>query len=250
MKQFNFVENYNSLKKWEKDVSLSPRKENKQELANGLKNLNPQKVLVVIKNNKILTLAPLSVLGMTFFVFTASLIPKFNISLLGKKVKDFDSKYSKLEQVNNEIESKSNFLQKYMPTYEVKSPVLLFSYFLQISVPEDVFISDYSLDNKNFMINASSDNLDSINKFINLINELPLVMENTLSVKKLINNSNAQNNQNFQQIQNLGDINLEISGGLNIMSFDEKLELYKKTYNFGEVRKLEQFINLINTFKL
>ena len=70
-----------------------------------------------------------------------------------------------------------------MPTYEVKSPVLLFSYFLQISVPEDVFISDYSLDNKNFMINASSDSIESINKFINLINELPLVMKNTLSVK-------------------------------------------------------------------
>jgi len=250
MKKFNFVENYNSLKKWEKDPSSPLELEKKKELVDNLKNLNFQKVLIEIKKNKILTLAPLSVLGITSFVFAASLIPKLNISILNKRAKEFDSKYSQLEETNNNIQSKSEFLQKYKPTYEIKSPVLLFSYFLQISVPEDVFISDYALDNKNFLINASSDNLDSINKFINLINQLPIVMENTLSVKKLINNANAQNNQNFQQIQNLGNINIEISGGLKIISFEEKLELYKKTYNFGEVRKLEQFINLINTFKL
>ena len=40
MKQFNFVENYDSLKKWEKDVSSSPKFENRQELAIDFKSLN------------------------------------------------------------------------------------------------------------------------------------------------------------------------------------------------------------------
>ena len=47
----------------------------------------------------------------------------YKISSQDKKVKDFDSKYSELEKINNDIESKSNFLQKFIPTYEIKWPV-------------------------------------------------------------------------------------------------------------------------------
>lgn len=250
MKNFNFLENYESIKRWEKDPTSLLKFEKNQEIINNFTQLDPKKLLLLIKKNKILILPPLSVLGMTFLVFSATLLPKINIQLSKRQVNDFDIKFSKLQEINSDIESSSNLLQKYLPTFEVSSPILLFSYFLQISIPEDVFISDYALDNKNFIINASSDNINSINKFINLINELPLTMKNTLSVKKLINNSSVPNNQNFQPSQNLGNINIEISGGLNIISLEEKNDLYKKTYNFGEVRKLEQLINLINTFKL
>ena len=151
---------------------------------------------------------------------------------------------------NNQIESTAKEIKTYIPSFNIKSPVLLFSYFLQSSIPDEVTISDYSLNNQFFIINASSNNIEKINIFINLINQMPIIERNSLEVKKLVNSSTQQNNSSSQQTTNLGNINLEIRGNLAIISIEERLKYLKEIYNFGVTRKLEQLLNLINTFKL
>ena len=79
---------------------------------------------------------------------------------------------------------------------------------------------------------------------------MPIIEKNSLEVKKLVNSSVQPNNQSFQQAPNLGNINLEITGNLSNLSIEESLKFLKEIYNFGEVRKLEQLSNLINTFEL
>ena len=79
--------------------------------------------------------------------------------------------------------SQMRMKKKYIPSFNIKSPVLLFSYFLQTSIPEELSISDYSLSNKFFIINASSNNIEKINIFINLINQMPIIEKNSLQVK-------------------------------------------------------------------
>ena len=78
---------------------------------------------------------------------------------------------------------------------------------------------------------------------------MPLIEKNSLKVKKLIDNS-SQANQSNQQVSNLGNISLEIEGDLKLMKLEEKIKYLKEVYNFGEVRKIEQLLNLINTYKI
>ena len=252
MNNFNFVSNYPSLKKWERESLFQDEFNNKDSSKKFNKfSITPDILLETIKTQKFLLIPPLSVLSLTLIIFIISLYPRLNVMRLSNKNNKFENLYSEIKDTNESINQTSNYLSKFINTYNIKSPVLLFSYFLQESVPEDVIISDYSVDNNNFIVNASSNDLDSINKFINLINQLPLTMRNSLQVKKLINNVNNPNNiQSFQQTSSLGNINVEIIGGLNLISLEEKLKLYKNIYNFGEVRKIEQFLNLINTFKI
>ena len=250
MNKFNFLENYDSLKKWEKLSSNLFLENDLERKDSNFSIINISKIKSSIKSNKILILPPLSILGLTFLVFFFSIIPRFNIWRLANRSMTFDDKYFELEDANNQIESNANEIKKYIPSFNIKSPVLLFSYFLQTSIPEELSISDYSLSNKFFIINASSNNIEKINIFINLINQMPIIEKNSLEVKKLVNSSVQPNNQSFQQAPNLGNINLEITGNLSNLSIEESLKFLKEIYNFGEVRKLEQLSNLINTFEL
>ena len=250
MNNFNYLDNYSSLQRWEKDLNKISTENNLKETNFNLSNININKIKSLIKKNKFLLIPPLSIIGLTFIVFVVSIFPRLNVWRLSSRVNLFNAKYMELEESNNQIVLISNSLSKHLPTFDIKSPVLLFSHFIQTSIPEEVSISDYSLDNKRFIINASSDDIEKINLFINTINQIPLVEKDSLQVKKLVDSSASQSNQSTLQTSNLGKIVLEINGNLSRMSFEEKIKYQQQIYNFGEVRKLEQLLNLINTFKL
>lgn len=249
MENFNFLDNYSSLKKWEKIDSNIELEDNSNESYLNISNFRKDKIVLLFKNNKYLLIPPLSIMGMTFAIFAISIIPRLNSWRLTNKVILFDSKYIELQDANNQIKSISKSISNHIPTFDIKSPVLLFSYFLQNALPEEVSVIDYSIDNRTFVINASSNDIDKLNVFINAINQMPLTEKNSLKVKKLIDNS-SQGNQSNQQVSNLGNINLELEGNLNLMKLEEKIKYLKEVYNFGEVRKIEQLVNLINTFKI
>ena len=249
MENFNFLDNYSSLKRWEKSSASVEFEENVNESYFNISNFTIDKIELIFRNNKYLLIPPLSIMGMTFAIFAISIIPRLNSWRLTNKVISFDSKYIELQDANNKIKSISKSISNHIPTFDIKSPVLLFSYFLQNALPEEVSVSDYSIDNRTFVINASSNDIDKLNIFINLINQMPLIENNSLKVKKLIDNS-SQGNQSNQQVSNLGNINLELEGNLNLMKLEEKIKYLKEVYNFGEVRKIEQLLDLINTFKI
>ena len=250
MSRFNFLENYDSLKIWENKISNLPIDSTAKNKYLDISKINVSIIKNSIKDNKFFLIPPLSILGMTLIIFFLSILPKLNIWRLTNKSISFDNNYLELENNNNQIESTANEIKTYIPSFNIKSPVLLFSYFLQSSIPDEVTILDYSLNNQFFVINASSNNIEKINIFINLINQMPIIERNSLEVKKLVNSSTQQNNASSQQTTNLGNINLEIRGNLAIISIEERLKYLKEIYNFGEARKLEQLLNLINTFKL
>ena len=101
MNKFNFLENYDSLKKWEK-VSLNLIVENDAKGKDfNLSIIKISKIKSLIKNNKTFILPPLSILGLTFLIFSFSILPRFNIWRLTNKSITFDDKYFELENTNN-----------------------------------------------------------------------------------------------------------------------------------------------------
>lgn len=249
MENFNFLDNYSSLKRWEKGNASIELEDKSNEQIFNISSFSKDKIQLLFKKNKYLLIPPLSILSMTFAIFTLSIIPRLNSWRLTNRVNLFDSKFLELQNTNNQIRSLSKSISNHIPTFDIKSPILLFSFFLQNSLPEEVSVSDYSLDNRSFIINASSNDIDKLNIFINSINQIPLIEKNSLKVKKLVDNS-LQSNQSNQQASNLGNISLEIEGNLNLMNLEEKIKYLKEVYNFGEARKIEQLLNLINTFKI
>ena len=73
------------------------------------------------------------------------------------------------------------------------SPVYLFGFLLQESLPKNIQLLDYLVDNSAFKLNANSSDLVSANKFISLLLENKLIDKESIKINRIINQSS--NNQ-------------------------------------------------------
>ncbi len=250
---FNFADNFPSLNKWKRNVRNKYTNTNDQTLSENkfLLGLNYKLLSDFSKKQKSLYIPPLLIVASTLLIIIISIIPRVRIARLSPNHEIFNYKYNELQEINNKLKYFANELINLKPIHTDEAPTVLFAYFLQQSIPTDVKLSDYALNEKAFSINASSDNLNSLNEFISLLDKSMLVKEGTLSVKKLIKQSPANNT--FQQSNyntNSHNSFLEISGNLNEIDLEDKLKMYKETFNFGKTVKLESYLKALSLFKL
>ena len=125
--------------------------------------------------------------------------------------------------------------------YRSKSPAYLFANFLQEAIPEDVQISNYLLNKSGFRIEFITKNIDTINKLIKLLSTIPLIEENSLTIKYIREIQSRNQDGKLQAI-------LELNGKLRNLNLEERLEYNLKFEDLGKVSKLNIFSDIKNIF--
>ena len=112
----------------------------------------------------------------------------------------------------------------------------LFVYFLQNSVPEGVKLNYFYFSDNGFDINATSYDLESLNQFLTLIIESPVISRDTVKVDQ-INRKELNNSMNKDV-----EINYEmkIYGEISKLDLKKREDLYEEAEAIGLLRKLQR----------
>ena len=165
-------------------------------------------------------------------IFPNLIIKKFEsdhyqYSLTSKKLSDLDSSKGRFKKTLNNFEE---YFSQATTSY-------LFAFYLQNSVPKGVQIRSYYFSDNGFDINLSAFNLDSLNEFLTLIIESPIVKKSSVKVNQI----NRLESINVDQGSISSKYDLEIYGQINKIDIKKREKLYQESNANGLLRKLQRF---------
>ena len=175
----------------------------------------------------------------SFILLFALLLQLINIYPSNKYILSLDisNKLANLNASKQRFKKNINNLDSY---FTEATTSYLFAYYLQNSVPEGVKLLNYSFSDNGFEINANSYTLDSLNQFLTLIIESPVVKKNTVMINQL----------NRKQISKSNDKSIDFEFDLSVYGEVKKLNLrdrenfYKESDANGLLSKFLRFKNL------
>ncbi len=191
-------------------------------------------------SNKGLYYPPTAVLSLALILQAFNLYPK-NIV---KKFETDHNKYQNLEIKLRNLDSKKKRFNKRINNIEEfftqSTTSYLFSYFLQTSIPNGVQINNYAFSDNGFDIIVSAYNLDSLDEFVTLIIESPVILKDSVKVNKLTNKESSNSNDSL----GLPEFELEIYGQVKKISNKKRQALYLESKAEGLLKKLQRFNSL------
>tara|TARA_Y100000589_G_scaffold319600_1_gene348350 strand:+ start:85 stop:810 length:726 start_codon:yes stop_codon:yes gene_type:complete len=143
------------------------------------------------------------------------------------------SKLSNIEAGKKRIKRNIKDIDEYFYSH---TNSYLFVHYLQNSVPEGVKLNYFYFSDNGFDINASSYDLESLNQFLTLIIESPVILKNSTKVDQL-----NRKDLNSSMKENI-EINYEIQvyGQVNKLDKKTREDLYKESKATGLLRKLQR----------
>jgi len=130
------------------------------------------------------------------------------------------------------------------------SPSYLFAFFLQESMPKNVQLVDYTVDNVGFKLNAISNDIVSTKKFISLLIENKIIDNKTLKINRLVTQSSNRVQENMEEYDSNNEtIVLEISGKIYQLPLKERLKFNKESQNLGIFNKLNIYSTLLELLR-
>ena len=249
MIKYNFVKNYQDLAIWEKDKKQKPIKKDSY--------LGNKKIIIenfkdFIKKEKIFYFPALSVTGITLFINLIGLPAYLNTLRLESLHQQFLFNFSELKNTNENIQNKIKDLENYYQLYVVGSPAYIFSHLLQKTLPKDAQVTEFLLDKDGFQLNVQAYSIETINKFIDEVLEWPIIKPKTIIVKNIIKQRKSPefgvtpiNSKLAKEL-----FIFEISGKNNIIGLEDKISIFKDSYNYGLIDKIQRYINLSNITKI
>jgi len=183
-----------------------------------------------------------------FYPSSLILILSFGINILNifpnitiKKLEADHNQYSlistKLADLNSSKQKYRKNLKELDEYFSKPTTSYLFAFYLQNSVPKGVKINSYSFSDNGFDINVSAFNLDSLNEFITLISESPILQKSTLTISQI--NRVDTNSKKGDNINSKFD--LEIYGLTEKIDIKKRENLYLESNAKGLLRKLKRF---------
>ncbi len=121
----------------------------------------------------------------------------------------------------------------------------LFAYYLQKSVPEAVKLNYFYFSDNGFDISATSYDLESLNQFLTLIIESPVISKDTVKVDKL--NKKELNNSMNKSLEI--NYEMQIYGDVIKLNLKKRENLYKEAEATGLLRKLQRLNYLKNLLR-
>ena len=168
-------------------------------------------------------------------IYFLNIFPNLTI----KQFEDDHNEYlrisTKLSNINSSKQRYRKNLKNIEEYFAQPTPSYLFAFYLQNSVPKGVKINSYSFSDNGFDINVSAFNLDSLNEFITLIMESPILQKSTITVSQ-INRVISNNEEN-----NSSKFDLEIYGLTEKIDIKMRENLYLESNANGLLRKLKRF---------
>ena len=116
----------------------------------------------------------------------------------------------------------------------------MFGYFLQNSIPKGVQINNYTFSDNGFDIIVSAYNLDSLDEFLTLIIESPVILKDSVIVNKLTRNEISDTKNSLL----LPELELEIYGKVKKINNKKRQALYLESKANGLLKKLQRFNSL------
>ena len=180
--------------------------------------------------------------GLNFFnIFPNMTIKKleadhYQYSLTSKKLNDLDASKKRFSKNLNNLDE---YFSQPTTTY-------LFAFYLQNSVPKGVNLNSYSFSDNGFDINVSAFNLDSLNEFLTLIIESPIVKKSSV----IVNQINRLESIKAGEGNISSKFDLEIYGQTNKIDIKKREKLYQESNANGLLRKLQRFNYLKSLLKV
>jgi len=220
--KYNFAIKYTVLKEWIPKVA-----EEKKAPISFEQNLNL--IIKYIKDNPIVFYPQIILFSSFIFIQLLSLYPKYIIYSLKPIHEEYDLTTQKINRINSKLNKFKNELKDLEPSFKSITPTYLFTFYLQNSIPIDLELQKYKLNNNHFFIKANSYSLKPINEMISLLIEIPIIDERSVEIKKI-----QRDNSN-------GTITVEITGKILKSSLAKKELLYKESLATGLLKKLSRF---------
>ena len=188
------------------------------------------------KNSEIFYPSSLIII-ISFGIYFFNIFPNLTI----KKLEDDHNQYSlisnKLSDMNSTKQRYRKNLKNIEEYFTQPTSSYLFAFYLQNSVPKGVKINNYSFSDNGFDINVSAFNLDSLNEFITLISESPILQKSTLTISQI--NRVDTNSKKGDNINSKFD--LEIYGLTEKIDIKKRENLYFESNATGLLKKLKRF---------
>jgi len=143
-------------------------------------------------------------------------------------------KLSDLDIAKQRFRKKINNFDEY---FSKSTPSYLFAFYLQNSIPEGVRLNSYSFSDNGFDISVSSFNIDSLNEFITLIIESPVIKKSTVTVNQI----NRLDSISIEGKKTNSTFDLEIYGQTEKINIEQREKLYKESNATGLLKKLKRF---------
>ena len=238
MIKYNFIKNYQDVQLWEKD----PRKLNSKRNSTGNKTAFFISLKEFLKKEKILYVPSLSAMSITILFNLVGLPSYLNTLRLESKHQEFASNFEEYKNTQSSLKDRITDLENYYQLYVLGSPTYTFSFFLQKTLPNDVQVSEFTLDKDGFQINVQAYKIETINNFIDNLLKWPTVKNETIKVRNIVKQETQEEPTRSSSTKELFIV--EISGKNNIVGISEKLPIFKESYNYGLINKIEKYIKL------
>ena len=251
MKDYNFSNNYENVNSWsiEKDVITDSNEVKKVDSLLNLLSSYPN-LLNYLKSKKILYIPSLAVLAGVSIIEMISLISIINIKRLEAIHYEYEDKVNSLNDINRGRESNFKNLIQHTSLMSNPSPSYLFAFFLQETMPKNVQLVDYTVDNTGFKLSAISNDMNSTKKFISLLIENKIIDRNSLKINRLVSqSSNMEQDGIRENISSNESIVLEVSGKLNQLSLRDRMQFHKESQNLGIYKKLSTYSKLLELLR-
>ena len=188
------------------------------------------------KNSEIFYPSSLIVI-LSFVIYLINIFPTLTIKKFEADHNQYSLISSKLSDINSSKQSYKKTLNNLEEYFSQSTTSYLFAFYLQNSVPKGIKINSYSFSDNGFDINLSSYNLDSINEFITLIIESPVINKNSVTINQI--NRLESNSSEGKKVRTMYD--LEIYGQTAKIDIKKREDLYKESNANGLLRKLQRF---------
>ena len=170
-------------------------------------------------------------------IYLLNIFPNITIKKLEADHNQYLLISSKLSDLNLSKQRYKKNLKNIEDYFTKPTSSYLFAFYLQNSVPKGVKINSYSFSDNGFDINVSAYNLDSLNEFITLIIESPIVQKKTTTVSQInLVKSNSNRGDNISS-----KFDLEIYGLTEKIDIKKRENLYIESNANGLLRKLNRF---------
>ena len=177
------------------------------------------------------------ILILSFGIYLVNIFPNITIKKLEADHKQFTIVSGKLKDIDSSKKRFKKNLNNFEEYFSQSTTSYLFAFYLQNSVPEGVKINSYSFSDNGFDINLSSYSLDSLNQFITLIVESPVIKKSTVTINQI--NRLESNSREGEKINTSYD--LEIYGQTAKIDMKKRENLYQESKANGLLIKLQRF---------
>ena len=177
------------------------------------------------------------ILILSFVIYLINIFPTLTIKKFEADHNQYSLISSKLSDLNSSKQRYKKNLNNLEEYFSQSTTSYLFAFYLQNSVPKGIKINSYSFSDNGFDINLSSYSLDSINEFITLIIESPVINKNSVTINQINRlESNSSEGKKFST-----KYDLEIYGQTAKIDIKKREDLYKESNANGLLRKLQRF---------